>query len=70
MEDRREYRGREQSLNTMYFYRFFVPLVVSTLVLLAIGVVITYTPGTPVSWFLTFNNAFQMPTKIGGRRWR
>ena len=60
----------QDSFKTVYFYRLFVPLVVSLLVLFAIFVVITTPPGTPytLQWAMK-KNPFEvgLPPKVGGR---
>ena len=60
-------RSRDYVINTTYFYRFFVPLIVSMLIFMAIAVIISYVPGTPVPWVPTFEGAFQTARAVGGR---
>ncbi len=44
---------QKKSIDDTYFRRFFVPLVISVLVIAGVFVVVTAVPGTPVNW----NNA-------------
>jgi hypothetical protein len=40
----------KKTIDDTYFRRFFVPLVISFLVIAGVFVVVTATPGTPVAW--------------------
>lgn len=68
MENRARHQSNDPVINTTYFYRFFVPFIISMLILMAIGVIISYVPGTPVPWVPTFAGAFQTARAVGGRR--
>lgn len=39
-----------KTIDDTYFRRFFVPLVISFLVIAGVFVIVTATPGTPVDW--------------------
>jgi hypothetical protein len=41
---------QKKSIDDTYFRRFFVPLVISMLVIAGVFVVVTAVPGTPVNW--------------------
>lgn len=51
----------EKEIKDVYFRRFFVPFIISILLLCAIAVIILTPPGTPVIW-QTFGNALQKKT--------
>lgn len=58
-------------IKDVYFRRFFVPLIVSILILCGILVIISTPPGTGIKWE-GFANAFgdtaKAVAKVGGRR--
>lgn len=70
--DNKRRRGGEMVIKDVFFRRFFVPLVVSVLILCGIVTVISTPPGTGVKWD-TFATAFgdvgKTAAKVGGR-WR
>lgn len=41
---------QRKPIDDTYFRRFFVPLVISILVIVGVFVIVTTTPGTPVAW--------------------
>jgi len=63
--------GRDPEIKDVYFRRFFVPLIISLLILFGIVVIISTPPGTGVKWD-TFSTAFsdtaKTVAKVGGRR--
>ena len=61
---------RERTFKDVYFYRLFIPLVISLLVLFAIIAVITTPPGTKLQWATFPNLAYKSSEAIvrGGRR--
>jgi hypothetical protein len=68
---RRKNKGGEPAIKDIFFRRFFVPLIVSILILFGIVTVISTPPGTGVKWD-TFSTAFgdtaKAVAKVGGRR--
>ena len=57
------HEGKDHGFKTVYFYRLFVPLIISILILFAIVAVITTPPGKQLEW-ATYNS----PYKQLGRR--
>jgi hypothetical protein len=66
----RKYHG-DPVINDVYFRRFFVPLIVSILVLCGIAVVISTPPGTGVKWdgfAMAFGDTAKAAVRGGARR--
>lgn len=42
--------SQRKTIDDTYFRRFFVPLVISFLVIAGVFVIVTASPGTPVDW--------------------
>ena len=42
--------SQRKTIDDTYFRRFFVPLVISVLVIAGVFVIVTASPGTPVAW--------------------
>lgn len=56
----------DKTIKTTYFYRFYVPLMVSMLLLFAIGVIIITPPGTKIEW-KGYPNPFNQPVRAAAR---
>jgi hypothetical protein len=67
----RRRQQRDPVIKDVFFTRFFVPLIVSILILCGIAVIVSTPPGTGVKWdtFATaFGDTVKAAGKIGGRR--
>ena len=65
------HKGGDPVIKDIFFRRFFVPLIVSILILCGIVAVISTPPGTGVKWdtFATgFGDGAKAVAKVGGRR--
>jgi len=56
----------EPEIKDTYFTRFFVPVVISFLILSIVAAIISTPSGTQIQWS-TFSTAFSAPVKVGGR---
>ena len=64
-------KHRDPVIKDVYFRRFFVPLIVSILILCGIAIIISTPPGTGIKWdtFATaFGDTAKAVVKGGGRR--
>jgi hypothetical protein len=61
--------NQRKNIDDTYFRRFFVPIVISLLVIAGIFVIIAAPPGTPVNWKST-NSVFENAANnmVGGMR--
>jgi len=57
---------KDHTVKTTYFYRFYVPLMVSMLLLFAIGVIIVTPPGTKIKWD-GYPSAFNQSIRVAAR---
>jgi hypothetical protein len=64
-------KNGEPVIKDVFFTRFFMPLIVSILILCGIVVVISTPPGTGIKWdgFATaFGDTVKTVAKVGGKR--
>jgi len=64
-------KGKDPLIKDIYFRRFFVPLIISLLILCGIVVIVSTPPGTGIKWdtFATaFGDTAKTVAKVGGRR--
>lgn len=59
---------QHKTIDDTYFRRFFVPIVISLLVIAGIFVIIAATPGTPVNWVANNNNMTGGMRRLFGNR--
>jgi hypothetical protein len=59
---------QHKTIDDTYFRRFFVPIVISLLVIAGVFVIIAAPPGTPVNWAVNNNMIGGMRRFFGNRR--